>query len=324
AGNFQENNYGRGGRPQDKVNAQALDGGDVGNANFSGPRDGSEGRMQMYRWIVGNNVEIVSPAVLAGEYATGNASFGPTTFDDVVGTIAIVDDGIGESTDACDPIQNGALINGSIALIDRGTCDFSFKVFAAQEAGALAAIVCNNQDDAPLVNMAAGQNAALVTIPSVFLSKEDCSVIREAIVPPTTVTLRIQSATELASSLDNGIVAHENRHVISLRLAGGANTSGCLSNDEQVGEGWSDFIGLVLTHEPDANPRSPRGIGTYVLGQHPSGSGIRRYRYSTDMAINPQTHSHIRASSRPHPVGEVWASALWDMYWELIDIYGYD
>jgi hypothetical protein len=47
-GNFQQNNFGRGGLGNDAVLADAQDGGDVNNANFSTPPDGYPGRMQMY------------------------------------------------------------------------------------------------------------------------------------------------------------------------------------------------------------------------------------------------------------------------------------
>jgi hypothetical protein len=48
AGNFQVNNYGRGGSGNDDVRAEAQDGGGTNNANFSTPADGSRPRMQMY------------------------------------------------------------------------------------------------------------------------------------------------------------------------------------------------------------------------------------------------------------------------------------
>ncbi|NTX01392.1 M36 family metallopeptidase [Myxococcus sp. CA040A] len=50
AGNFQQNNYGRGGAGNDYVQAEAQDGGGTNNANFSTPADGSRPRMQMYVW----------------------------------------------------------------------------------------------------------------------------------------------------------------------------------------------------------------------------------------------------------------------------------
>lgn len=48
AGNFQVDNFGRGGQGSDPVQAEAQDGGGVNNANFSTPPDGFSGRMQMY------------------------------------------------------------------------------------------------------------------------------------------------------------------------------------------------------------------------------------------------------------------------------------
>jgi len=48
AGNFQSNNFARGGLGNDAVQADAQDGGGFNNANFSTPSDGSPGRMQMY------------------------------------------------------------------------------------------------------------------------------------------------------------------------------------------------------------------------------------------------------------------------------------
>ena len=50
AGNFQENNFGKGGSGSDSVNAEAQDGGGTNNANFATPNDGSNPRMQMYLW----------------------------------------------------------------------------------------------------------------------------------------------------------------------------------------------------------------------------------------------------------------------------------
>ena len=50
AGNFQSNNYGRGGTGNDYVNADAQDGSGTNNANFATPADGSQPRMQMYLW----------------------------------------------------------------------------------------------------------------------------------------------------------------------------------------------------------------------------------------------------------------------------------
>ncbi|SGY34386.1 BQ5605_C002g01624 [Microbotryum silenes-dioicae] len=50
SGNFQENNFGRGGRGGDAVQANAQDGSGQNNANFATPPDGSRPRMRMYYW----------------------------------------------------------------------------------------------------------------------------------------------------------------------------------------------------------------------------------------------------------------------------------
>jgi uncharacterized repeat protein (TIGR01451 family) len=48
AGNFQTDNFGKGGSAGDRVLAEAQDGSGTNNANFSTPPDGTSGRMQMY------------------------------------------------------------------------------------------------------------------------------------------------------------------------------------------------------------------------------------------------------------------------------------
>ena len=64
----------------------------------------------------------------------------------------------------------GTPFTGNAALISRGSCDFSLKVYNAQQAGADFAIIYNNAGDS-LINMAAGTNASLVTIPSIFVGQ---------------------------------------------------------------------------------------------------------------------------------------------------------
>jgi extracellular elastinolytic metalloproteinase len=54
AGNFQVNNYGRGGLGNDSVRAEAQDGSGTNNANFGTPADGQRPRMQMYIWTSPN------------------------------------------------------------------------------------------------------------------------------------------------------------------------------------------------------------------------------------------------------------------------------
>lgn len=121
---------------------------------------------------------------------------------------------------------------------------------------------------------------------------------------------------------DNGVIVHEYGHGISTRLTGGAGNSGCLQNQEQMGEGWSDYYGLVMTIEPGDLGTDSRGIGTWLVGQAPNGPGIRSQPYDTD--TNTYSYNSIQSESIPHGVGSVWAMMLWDMTWDLIDVYGFD
>jgi len=50
AGNFQNYNFGKGGKENDAVIANAQDGSGYNNANFATPPDGQRGRMRMYVW----------------------------------------------------------------------------------------------------------------------------------------------------------------------------------------------------------------------------------------------------------------------------------
>ena len=73
AGNFQNNNFGRGGAGSDAIQADAQDGGDTNNANFSSPRDGQPGRMQMYLWDASTPIRDCSldGTIIIHEYAHG-------------------------------------------------------------------------------------------------------------------------------------------------------------------------------------------------------------------------------------------------------------
>ncbi|MDX1471806.1 MAG: M36 family metallopeptidase, partial [Flavobacteriaceae bacterium] len=87
-------------------------------------------------------------------------------------------------------------------------------------------------------------------------------------------------------SLDNLVIVHEYAHGISTRLTGGAANSECLFGDEQMGEGWSDYFGLMLTMTASDLGTDARGVGTYLFGENTDGPGIRPQPYSTDFSIN--------------------------------------
>ncbi len=131
---------------------------------------------------------------------------------------------------------------------------------------------------------------------------------------------------------DNGVILHEYGHGVSNRLTGGPLNVSCLQNAEQMGEGWSDYFGLILTMQAGDTATKRRPIGNYLLGQAQTGGGIRStpYQpapgapYSTDFAINSATYGDTNGGlSAPHGVGFVWTTILWEMTWELIGAHGW-
>ncbi|HRI02038.1 MAG TPA: M36 family metallopeptidase, partial [Saprospiraceae bacterium] len=123
--------------------------------------------------------------------------------------------------------------------------------------------------------------------------------------------------------VDNGVIVHEYAHGISNRLTGGPANVGCLGNQEQMGEGWSDWYALMLTMESGDAGTDARGIGTWLFNQAPNGPGIRPYPYSTSLAVNPHTYDAIKTAAVPHGVGSVWCAMLWELTWKLVDKYGF-
>lgn len=127
-------------------------------------------------------------------------------------------------------------------------------------------------------------------------------------------------------SVDNGVIAHEYGHGISKRLVGGPSNSSCLNNQEQMGEGWSDFFALMMTIKDEDIATTKRTVGTWLFGQDATGAGLRPYPYTTNMTDNPMTYGYIDnvGISIPHGLGAVWATMLWDLNWAMIDRHGWD
>lgn len=346
--NFQISNYGRGGSGNDAVNAEAQDASQAtvpsfNNANFSTPSDGSKPRMQMYLWDVGpapRYLTINSPAIIAGEYLATNNAFSPGNValqpsPGITQDLVLVDDGTPDNTDACSAPINTTALSGKIAVIRRGTCPFVQKVKAAQDAGAIAVIMVNNDTANPdqLVNM--GGADATITIPAIFVSYN----VGEAIIAQMalgTVNGKIKNdPTGFINSdgdFDNGIIAHEYTHGISTRLVGGG--AGMSASAEQPGEGWSDWAWLVMQIKPGDTGLNAKGIGTFAMNQATTGPGIREFRYSTDMTVNPHTFGDTNDQWYTdtstgldyvdvHGLGSIWAVMLWDLTWNYINKYGY-
>ncbi|KAH9266314.1 hypothetical protein BASA83_010698 [Batrachochytrium salamandrivorans] len=122
--------------------------------------------------------------------------------------------------------------------------------------------------------------------------------------------------------LDNGAVIHEYAHGISHRLTGGPATSWCLNKGEArgMGEGWSDIISMIVLAKSSDTATTGIAISAYSTN-HPE--GIRTYPYTTSMWYNPLKYSDLHTLGDSHDIGEVWATMLWEVYWNLVTKHGF-
>ncbi|KAH9253061.1 hypothetical protein BASA81_008967 [Batrachochytrium salamandrivorans] len=124
------------------------------------------------------------------------------------------------------------------------------------------------------------------------------------------------------SGFDNGVVIHEYTHGISSRLTGGSATALCLKTTEArgMGEGWGDMMAMMVLAKSSDTATTQIPIGAYIAN-HPT--GIRFHPYTTDMKVNPLKYSGLQNSGGVHAIGEVWASMLWEVYWNLVAKHGF-
>lgn len=337
-GNFQQKNYSgfaQSGFFGDAVFADAQDGAEanpinLNNANFATPADGSRPRMQMYLWNSAPRfLFVTSPQSLAGGYQAAQNAFNPgfvsvPSTPGLTADLVLYMDAGATTSEGCGLASNAAAMPGKIVVIRRGNCEFAVKVKNAQNAGASAVIVVDNLPN-QLVNMAGAD--ATITIPAIFIT-QGLGDLLIATMATQTVTVKLEVAAgdpyiNGDGDFDNNIIAHEYGHGISNRLIGGINNSGCLQNGEQAGEGWSDWIALMMQLNPGDSGVNPRGIASFSSNQPINGGGIRSYPYSTNMSINPLTFANSNTTA-VHDRGEVMAATLWDLTWAYIDKYGHD
>lgn len=134
-------------------------------------------------------LDILQPAAAAGRYPAGGAVFNPPGPWSVTAPVELADDGIGATSDACQPVNSFPA--GAVALIDRGLCLFRDKVRHAQDAGAAGAIIVNNQGDSVL-DM--GGDLEPLDIPAILIGQSDGARIRGALNQGVTATLELTAS----------------------------------------------------------------------------------------------------------------------------------
>ncbi|WP_333851993.1 T9SS-dependent M36 family metallopeptidase [Epilithonimonas sp.] len=330
--NFQSNNFGKGGAGNDAVRAEAYDGSGYNNANFASGYEILNGngtyttqapRMQMYLWNSGVTLKqrlFYTDPTLATRPAvnTGSANFGKMLMETgITGDIVIPPVSTG-----CTTLTAGSL-TGKIAMVNTTGCAYNVKAKTLQDAGAIGMIV--HRTTSNTVTNISVSNVTNVSIPSIMIPKDEGDFITDELTAGRTVNVNLKDlgVGYKNSSFDNGVMIHEYGHGVSNRLTGQGYS--CLTNLEQMGEGWSDFLALMLTNTPNYTSTTGRGIATYSSNTPPTALGIRSYRYTTDMTSNPFTYADTNSTGgQPHAVGQIWATMLWDLHWKMAEKYGYN
>ncbi len=127
-------------------------------------------------------------APLSGDFAVGAATFGPALGSPgVTAQVVLAVDNAAPTGDACSAIVNSTAMAGKIAIVDRGTCAFTVKVKACQDAGAVGVIVVNNAAGSPPQGMSGTD--ATITIPSVAVTLADGTTLKSQIASGLTVRM---------------------------------------------------------------------------------------------------------------------------------------
>ena len=183
--------------PDDLALLDALDAGvlTVVAAGNDGPNLDTIGSPSSAPWILttaastqdgelfDEGIEITAPADLADTIVSREASFTPALSQDepIEEQLVTADDdqgadgGTGGSTrDACEPLTNSEEMEGRVALVERGLCEFQVKIANAEDAGAIAVVVYNDTDE-PIIVMNGDTDS--VGIPAVMITRADGEVL---------------------------------------------------------------------------------------------------------------------------------------------------
>lgn len=282
--NFQENNFGRGGSGSDSVNAEAQDGTGLDNANFATPVEGQNPRMQMYLWAGKPSHQVV---VGASTYSASGAAFGPAlTSTGKTGILTVA-----SPADGCTAIST--TLTGRIAIIDRGTCDFTVKVKNAQLKGAIGVIVANHASGGDSL-MTMGGTDGTVTIPSVFVGFTDGGTIKASAGTSSTIRITTPAPLQRDGDLDGDIVWHEYGHGLTWRMIG--SMSGPMSG--AIGEGMGDVLAIIANGDDR--------VGEYSSS---NAAGIRSSPYAT----HPRTYGSVTGANGVHYDGEIYGAIGWKL-----------
>jgi len=158
-------------------------------------------------------------------------------FENDMVEVMVVDDGSADPTQGCNPLVND--LTGKVALIDRGGCEFGQKVFNAESAGAVGAIINNatqgcSTGTSPdcVIGMAPGAFGLLSTIPAVMVSFNQGSAIHA----------EIDAGNQVLVTL-GGIPSDDAMFQATIFLAEAADTDPNPDNNDSMATTTIDFAG---------------------------------------------------------------------------------
>ncbi|WP_137223214.1 S8 family serine peptidase [Shewanella sp. MEBiC00475] len=188
---------------------------------------------------------------------------------DISGTVISALSIDAENVEGCDAFAADSFKDG-IALISRGSCNFSDKVTNAEDAGATAVVVYNNRAGAPITMSVPG-----VTFPSVMISQDDGMAIMDSMGDTATqgtigADIKRIMASGLADSINESSSRgpNGNENILKPDLAApGTNILSAFSPDDG-GEDFSMISGTSM-----ASPHVA-GAAALLSQLHPEWSAI--------------------------------------------------
>ena len=123
--------------------------------------------------IENNSIEVTEPPLVRDYYEAVEAAFTKRLYitGEIAGRVVYAD-----PPQACEDLKNADAIAGNIAMIDRGVCFFLDKIQRAEDAGAVAVLVVNNEGGPPI---AMGTPGGTVDIPAMMISLSDGKKLKE-------------------------------------------------------------------------------------------------------------------------------------------------
>ena len=294
AGNFQVDNFGKGGVGDDPVRAEAQDGGGTDNANFATPPDGSRPRMQMFLWTgAGGTHEVVVNSPVSATYPALPAAFVvQLTKTGTTGDVVVAEPADG-CTDIAPSVAGRCVRPRDLRVRPQG--------LECAARGTIGVIVpANNRVEPRSLQWAQAHLRIGSKISAVMISQNDGAALKAISSPNATLRELAVLPLQIDASLDSDVVYHEYGHGLSWRMIG--HMSGPLAG--AIGEGNSDGIAMLVN-------------GDDIMGEYSSSSpgGIRSRPY----AGYTRTYAAVGGpDGEVHFDGEIYAAIVWRM----IELFG--